>query len=495
MENLYQNLLIFFSYGAIVAGFIDFNNTYPKKYIDYISKGHICTLITIFLNFLCILLKDNSFLLSIKAIGFIIGYLFITLAILEINKLKKPKGSWIFVVAVLLIDVIACMLGEKDISIFIHKAVFITISIAIATYVFKQDTKRMANNIIGIAILAFAILQVSHGFLELGFNMSIIYEDEGIYLAQLMLFSQVVMITAVNEDKMQYNNKLLGLQNEVNLNMKKLVEAYEKNKVEADFMTNISHEIRTPVNILYSSLQLFEIKIKQREIDKESVINEYTEIMKKNCSRLIKLVNNLIDSSKIESGFIKIRLRNYEIVSIIEDITLSAVAYAERKNIELIFDTKFEELNIVCDKEKIERIMLNLLSNAIKYTDDGGKIQVFLDKNQDEIIVSVEDNGVGISKNMQEQVFARFSQGDNCKRDIEGSGIGLSLTKAMVEMHGGRIWVESIEWEGSKFSFSIPIIESEETNVSDSKEIDSQKLDIELSDIYLDNNFLKSNNR
>lgn len=487
-----HNLLIFFSYGAIVAGFIAFNNTYPKKYVTYISIGHICTIITILLNCLCMVLEDNIIVLALKAIGFIIGYLFITLSILELKKLKKPKGFWIYVAVILSIDIISCKFN-KDISIFIHKSIFIIISIVIVMYIFRQNKRNLASNILGIAILAFAIIQIRHGFLELYRHERIVYSDEAIYLIQLMMFSQVVMLAAVKEEKMQYISNLSRLENEVSLNMKKLMEAYEKSKVETDFMTNISHEIRTPVNILYSSLQLFESKMIQKDIDKDVVVKEYTDIMKKNCSRLIKLVNNLIDSSKIESGFIKIRLRKYEIVSIIEDITLSAVAYAERKNIELIFDTNFEELHMVCDKEKIERVMLNLLANAIKYTENSGKIEVFLDKNQDEIIVSVKDNGIGISKNMQEQVFSRFSQGDNCKKDIEGSGIGLSLTKAMVEMHGGRIWVESIEKKGSRFSFSIPIVATEEISSTDSKEIDSQKLDIELSDIYLDNKFLESN--
>jgi len=192
--------------------------------------------------------------------------------------------------------------------------------------------------------------------------------------------------------------------------------------------------------------------------------------------------------SKIEAGFLDVKLRNYNIVSVIEDITMSIVDFAGDKNIDVEFDTEFEEKIIACDIEIMERIMLNLLSNSIKFTKNGGKIEVYIREDKNNIIISVKDNGIGIPKHMHDKIYNRFTQAtDTFTRVNEGSGIGLSLVKSLVEMHNGEIKLESEHNKGCKFKILLPktVIENEEFISSESKEISMKKIEIEFSDIYM----------
>ena len=162
--------------------------------------------------------------------------------------------------------------------------------------------------------------------------------------------------------------------------------------------------------------------------------------------------------------------------------------YTKNNKINLIFDTNVEELITYCDPDKIERVMLNLLSNAIKYTDDNGDIYVSLNKVNEDVVVSVKDSGVGIPNDKLELIFDRFGQAnDILSRRCEGSGIGLSIVKSIVEMHGGKIEVFSEIGKGSEFVFNIPIKILEEENViltCDNKDYHVEKCNIEFSDIY-----------
>ena len=181
-------------------------------------------------------------------------------------------------------------------------------------------------------------------------------------------------------------------------------------------------------------MQLVNQNIEKNKIrfDDDIDLNQYIKSVKKNTYRLLKLTNNLIDMTEIDMGNYKLNLGNYDIVSIVEDTTLSIVEYINSKGMELTFDTDIEEFEITCDLEAIERIILNLLSNAVKYSELGGKIEVKLKKSEDNILVSVIDKGIGIDIEKQAMIFNRFSQvNDVFTKRAEGSGIGLSLVKSL----------------------------------------------------------------
>lgn len=272
-----------------------------------------------------------------------------------------------------------------------------------------------------------------------------------------------------------------------------LQDTLEYDRLKTEFFSNISHELKTPINVIFSAVQMTNSMLSEIEIldnDIKNKTKKYLNIMKQNCFRLIRLVNNLLDITKIDSGYFKIDLVNCDIVKVVEDITLSVVEYVESIGIELIFDTDIEEKILACDPEKIERIMLNLLSNAVKFTKSGGKIFVnILDKDQG-IIISVKDTGIGILEEKQKQIFERFMQvGKSLSRANEGSGIGLALVKSIVEMHEGNIYVNSELGKGTEFIIELPAkvlsqdIKVKNNSCSENDNIENVK--IEFSDIYL----------
>lgn len=178
--------------------------------------------------------------------------------------------------------------------------------------------------------------------------------------------------------------------------------------------------------------------------------SKYLKMMQQNCFRLLRLVNNIIDITKIDANYYEIKLQNYDIVKLIREITQSVAEYAVSKSVAITFESHLDEKIMACDPDAIERIILNLLSNAIKFTPTGGNIWVKVNENNQRLIISVKDNGIGIPLHKQKAIFDRFQQVDrSLTRQSEGSGIGLSLVKALVEKHNGDITVNSQLDQGS----------------------------------------------
>ena len=272
-----------------------------------------------------------------------------------------------------------------------------------------------------------------------------------------------------------------------------LAQLQEYNKLKTEFFANISHEFRTPLNVILGSLQLLELKISKTGMCNENLdIIKHGKIMKQNCFRLIKLINNLIDTTKIDANFMEVELDNIDIIEIVRNIVDSVMEYTRGKGIELIFSSSVKTKIIACDSYMIERIILNLLSNAIKFTPTGGRIHVKVYEEKGYINISVSDTGIGIAKEKQNIIFDRFAQVDDLfTRRCEGSGIGLSLVKSLVEIHKGTICLESDYGKGSTFTVKIPVsvlpgIESQTNDEckikSNSKKV--ERISVEFSDIY-----------
>jgi signal transduction histidine kinase len=268
------------------------------------------------------------------------------------------------------------------------------------------------------------------------------------------------------------------------------IEQYDALKTQ--FFSNLSHELKTPLNIILASIQMVESKNTSKvNCDSYNTLSKYMPMMRQNCYRLLRLINNLIDITRIDSGFFKLNFGNHNIVSVIEDITLSVANYSESKGINVIFDTDVEEKLIGCDPDKIERIMLNLLSNSIKFTPPGGSIFVSIFDKEDKISITVRDTGIGIPSDKIAIIFERFRQVDSSlQREYEGSGIGLSLVKALVEAHKGSIYVRSELGQGTETTVELPVLLAAEENVSiknsfyDHNMDKVQRINIEFSDIY-----------
>ncbi|HAN10172.1 MAG TPA: hypothetical protein DCP90_06130 [Clostridiales bacterium] len=255
-----------------------------------------------------------------------------------------------------------------------------------------------------------------------------------------------------------------------------LVEVVKQEKKKNDFFSNISHEIRTPINVILTTLQVIEQSGEFEE--------KYLKMLKENGYRLLRLVNNLIDMTKIEAGYYNLNLGNYNIVNVIEEISISVVEYAKANGIALLFDTDVEEKIIACDPEKIERIMLNLLSNAIKFTPNGGKIEVVIKDEGTHILISVKDTGAGIEKQKITTIFQRFVQvNSSLVKQKEGSGIGLALSKSLVELHNGKIWAESEVGIGT--TLFVRLENKELVGIKESElETNMKNINIEFSNIH-----------
>ena len=181
-------------------------------------------------------------------------------------------------------------------------------------------------------------------------------------------------------------------------------------------------------------------------------------IMDRNCSRLLSLINNLIDHTKIENNSYIINKKDEDIVYLVEETVLDMKDYIEEKGLELIFDTDVEEKVIRCDKVDIERCIINLVGNAVKFTPEGGLIEVLLQDLDDKVKIIVKDNGIGISEENQKIIFDRFNQVvDESSEQKGGSGLGLTITKQFITLHGGDIYVESEVGVGSEFIIILPV--------------------------------------
>ena len=256
------------------------------------------------------------------------------------------------------------------------------------------------------------------------------------------------------------------------------------NKEKTEFMSNISHELRTPINIFYSTIQLLDISLVKTDKDFRKIYEKYKRTLHVNCKRMLRLINNVVDISKIETGILKGKFDYYNLIEIVEDVTLSVVNYAKLKSINIQFDTNEEEFIMRCDPSMIERVLLNLLSNAIKFTPENKNIYVDICVNDDFAEIDIRDEGIGISQKDKNAIFERFVQADkSLTRENEGSGIGLSIVKSIVDLHDGYISVESEIGKGSTFKIILPhrCNKNIDYKIYDTSNYNTE---LELSDIY-----------
>ena len=317
-----------------------------------------------------------------------------------------------------------------------------------------------------------------------------VIEEKKLKAAAETLFIIAGALSKIGYDELNLKIAAEKLEKDILKQNKLLEESRKYSMNQSQMFSSMSHELKTPLNIIFSALQLLEIQYDNKCVVPDSeIFFKYSKIMKQNCYRLVRLINNIIDINKIGLGFYKLKLRNNNIIKTIEDITLSVVEYAKLKKITIVFDTDIEEKITAYDSEKLERIMLNILSNAIKFTEAEGTISVNIYQESNYILIRVKDTGIGIPEDMLNKIFDNYTQvDDSLRKNVEGNGIGLALVKSLVEMHGGEINVKSKMGVGSEFNIKLPIrlIESEIT-YNDKKPYANdhvEKIKIEFSDIY-----------
>lgn len=304
---------------------------------------------------------------------------------------------------------------------------------------------------------------------------------------------EITLSTTIQSISLDNNKKnIVVIFNDISerLRAKRYVLEYEKMKnqeqIRSEFFANISHELRTPLNIFYSTIQLLDMKSKKNPENFNQTYSTHKQCLKINCQRMLRLINNIVDITKIDVGFTKPKFINCDIVRLVEDITISVVNYARPKKINIVFDTDIEEHIIKCDIDMIERAMLNLLSNCIKFTNQNGNVLVKIYADNEWVHIIIKDDGIGIPIEVQGTIFERFVQSDkSLTRLNEGSGIGLSIVYSIVKLNEGEIYLDSDEENGTEFEILLPNKKLEGySKDEDIYKIDIQKIELELSDIY-----------
>lgn len=274
-----------------------------------------------------------------------------------------------------------------------------------------------------------------------------------------------------------------------NKEIKKVLEEYlEEEEIKKEFFANISHELKTPINLIYTALQMNQIYIEENNLEG---IDKNRKIIRQNCLRLIRTINNFIDANKISEGYMIPEFKIHNIVEVVENTSLASNKYIRLIENTLTFDANQEEIYVNCDKEMITRIMLNILSNSVKYGKRGGNIKVSVGIYKFEyVMIKVQNDGLEIDKDTIPYIFDKFTKLNKAfNRLKEGSGLGLFLTKALVELQGGSIRLRSNN-KGNEFIIIMPRItkidnkglihEEWETNPLE------EKIDVEFSDIYIE---------
>ena len=264
---------------------------------------------------------------------------------------------------------------------------------------------------------------------------------------------------------------------------KELNRIKEKNKFKTEFLSNVAYDIKKPINKIFeTNNNLIENKGKYNSEN----INNHTRLVKQNCYRLIRLLNNIEYVSRIDNGTCTLELRKCDIVKLVENIVKISKTYTDKKGIDISFKSEVNKKILSLDIDKVEKIILNILSNAIKFTDTGGKIDINLYMQNEQVCISIKDTGIGIPKDKTEVIFENFEQLDTTlSRGCEGTGMGLSVVKKLANLNNIKINVESELNKGSEFIITLPNnIVSKNIKLQD-KFAQDEKIDIEFSDIYL----------
>ncbi len=277
----------------------------------------------------------------------------------------------------------------------------------------------------------------------------------------VVLTSSITYIYARKQQRISLENKMLieNLQRSNQLLFETNTQLREATEAKSTFLAHMSHELRTPLNAVigFSDLLLDavpgEINDEQRQC-----LNDILS----SGQHLLNLINDVLDLSKVEAGKMDLKIESLTLADVVHDVLATVKSMLDDNKHTLAVSVGEDAPQVRADRGQLKQILLNLLSNAIKFTPPGGKLLLEAERNGDWCQVSVVDNGIGIRKEDQERIFEAFTQVDtlpNGKR--EGTGLGLALTRQLVEMGEGKIWVESEYGKGSRFTFTIPLAEKE----------------------------------
>ena len=264
----------------------------------------------------------------------------------------------------------------------------------------------------------------------------------------LVSLSIILLLTRWNKSlELEVNNKTRELKNSNELLLKANKKLLELDKLKSDFVSMVSHELKTPLTAIRSASDFLLLNSPDQNANKEML-----ELITKNVGRQTRIVDDLLDISRIENGRVTYRKEVVDLYNIINSAANTIKNQAEEKGLELTIDVGQNLTKIKADRDKLIQVFVNLLGNALKFTPQGGKVEVIAREFEKSIEIHVKDNGIGIPPNRIDKIFDKFYQIDSTStRSYSGSGLGLAIVKGIIEGHGGTIRVESTLGNGSTF--------------------------------------------
>lgn len=276
---------------------------------------------------------------------------------------------------------------------------------------------------------------------------------------------RIIVNNPLNEVKRKLLAKTIACE-KANEDIKKLyrdleeknIELQRLNRLKSEFISNVSHELRTPLASIKEAVSLILDGISGEVNEKQK---RFLTIASHNTERLANIIGELLDISRIEAGRMKLLKSSVSVPELTRSVFDMFETQAKEKDIGIINNTAENIPNIFVDKEKVTKILANIVSNAVKFTPRSGKVEISVGlywSDRNFVEVSVKDSGIGIDKKDVPKLFHRFQQVDgSLTRRSGGAGLGLAISKEIIEMHGGKIWVESETGKGSKFAFILPV--------------------------------------
>jgi PAS domain S-box-containing protein len=259
------------------------------------------------------------------------------------------------------------------------------------------------------------------------------------------------------------------------------LEAEAANRTKSEFLANISHELRTPLNSVIGFSDILLERVFGELNDKQL---KYINNISTSGKHLLKLINDILDLSKVEAGKMELHYSEFSIYSVLEEVKVVFIPLAQTKSLDIDFYVKSEFTTLEADRSRLIQILYNLGSNAIKFTPEGGKVTISCTKSGNLVLISVTDTGIGISAEDQRKIFQPFTQIDaSSSRQYCGTGLGLALVKKIVNLHQGDIWVESATGKGSTFTFSIPLRKPVDSRKATESELENVVLNFETSKV------------
>ena len=328
----------------------------------------------------------------------------------------------------------------------IFPIIFITIIIVILGFFLLKSIGKNVNNVSKSAKI------IAQG--DITHEVNIKGNEEVVELAE-----------SINKITQKLRNDINDLETQTILVERSNKELNRLNKLKSEFVSMVSHELRAPlINIKQSSSLILQMPEKEFSQEEERSL----EIINRNAERLLKLISDLLDISRIETGTLSLNPKIINIDSIIKEAVESLERWAQLKKLGVKLEIEPNLPDIYVDSERVNQVIVNLLSNAIKFTPTDGQItiKVGLQKKKDSLEISVIDTGIGIPENQLDKIFNPFTQVSDTSvspTQMQGIGLGLSITKEIVKMHGGQIQVESKQGRGSKFTFTLPLTKEKDT--------------------------------